>query len=176
MGQRSSQTTTISPNISAIRSQGSFMKRIAVIFLFKKLEYLFSSLLFCAMFFISPLGHADDVADAKAEFMRGVDFFSKERFEEAYVAFKVSYEMNPSLVVLYNIAMCEQILGHYAKSISSFQKFLKEGTDILHSEMLKNSKESIRKLMYLVGTLTLLNPPPGAAIKIDGKIIHNFRK
>ncbi|MCP4677784.1 MAG: PEGA domain-containing protein [Deltaproteobacteria bacterium] len=97
--------------------------------------------------------------------------FAAKQFTQAYDAFKTSYKINPALSALYNMAMCEQVLGFYVESITSFRKLIRDYKGNLKPEVMQKARHSIDKLMTLVGALTLNDPPDEAALEIDGTSI-----
>ena len=119
-------------------------------------------------FHLAPLFcEAESTDNAKAKFLEGAAYFANENYAEAYRAFKTSYEMKPVLTVLYNIAMCEMILGDYVQSLNSFTQLIHEGDGVIPDDFVEKAKSSMAELKSLVGTLTIKNAPPGALLHID---------
>ena len=106
--------------------------------------------------------------DARAKFVEGTTLFVEQKYAEAYASFKDSYALKPVLNVLYNIAMCEMVLGKYVESIHSFEQVVRDGAEVLKPDMLDKAAESIEKLSALLGTLRLKGIRSGTRLEIDG--------
>lgn len=136
--------------------------------LFCSITLLISSLLY------GYVGYSAETSDAKALFIKGASLFEEGKYDDAYDAFNESYHRQPVATALYNVAMCEMILGRYVESFASFKKLMEESGNILKPGLLQKVKESIEKLETLVGYLRLVELPGNAQLWIDGQLIDNI--
>lgn len=117
-----------------------------------------------------PKSLAESLApDARAEFEGGKLLFSDGDMAGALVKFQRAYEKSKDARVLWNIAVCEKRLRHYAKVIEYLERFRVEGAAVLEGDELKEAAELIAELRPFTGTIRLKVNQPLAAVTIDGE-------
>lgn len=70
-----------------------------------------------------------DVAAAQAAYNEGVAAFKAERYEEALGRFEAAYALDPSPILLYNMARANEELGRPAAAINRFEQYLDAAPD-----------------------------------------------
>jgi hypothetical protein len=108
---------------------------------------------------------ADD--EAREQFDTGVELFEAGKFEQAAVSFARAYELKPSFKLLYNIGQVENELGHFAKALDAYTRYLAEGGDQVERVRLEQVRAEVKRLNKLVGMIAIEGAPPGAAVYID---------
>lgn len=63
-------------------------------------------------------------AAAQAAYREGVGAFKAERYEEALARFEAAYALDPSPILLYNMARANEELGRPAAAIQRFEQYL----------------------------------------------------
>jgi hypothetical protein len=115
------------------------------------------------------LAAAQEGADeeAREQFDTGVELFEAGKFEQAAVSFARAYELKPSFKLLYNIGQVENELGHFAKALDAYTRYLAEGGDQIEKARLEQVRAEIKRLNKLVGMIVIEGAPPGAAVFVD---------
>jgi hypothetical protein len=111
--------------------------------------------------------------EARAQFDTGVELFEDGKFEQAAVSFARAYELKPSFKLLYNIGQVENELGHFAKALDAYTRYLTEGGDQVEKARLDQVRAEIKRLNKLVGMITIEDAPPGATVFIDERRAGN---
>lgn len=133
-------------------------------------EWVFA-ITICGTILISPLesGAAEDptVEMARARFREGVQFYDKQQYEKARLAFLQAYALKPHPSILLNLAQSELRGGRPADAATHFTEFLKSsgaaGTE-------KHDAESgLAAAKAKVGELTVSSDTSGAQITVDGE-------
>jgi hypothetical protein len=98
------------------------------------------------------LCEAQDIGQAKARFLEGIELVEQEKYQEALAAFEDSYRIYPKASVLFNIGMCQKALFKWNEAISTFEKYL-NSTDERNPERRLDAEKAIEEMMVLVGTV-----------------------
>jgi hypothetical protein len=118
----------------------------------------------------SPPASPDDFRAAKRHFNRGIQLFDQGNFPGALAEFESSYRRRPSPTVLYNIGLAQQQLHRYAEAIATLQRYLQ-----LSPSVPPQRAEAVRQLIAAMeprlARLDILVEPPGATVRIDGRIV-----
>jgi tetratricopeptide (TPR) repeat protein len=77
----------------------------------------------------SGVARADNNAEAKQHYQRGVTAYNLQRFEVALKEFQAAYESRPDAAFLFNIAQTQRQLGQYDAAIKSYRAYLREQPD-----------------------------------------------
>ncbi|MFH1436033.1 MAG: PEGA domain-containing protein [Pseudomonadota bacterium] len=108
--------------------------------------------------------------EAKERFTKGLMFVDEEDCNKALVEFKASYEIYPTAVVLYNIALCNDDLHKNAAALKYYSQYLDEAEEIPKDNETV-IRERIGQLEKMVGTLSVSCNVEGASVLVDGKKI-----
>src|SRR6516165_888620 len=71
---------------------------------------------------------ANNKAEARRHFQVGVSEAQAGAYREAVIEFTRAYELSPNFAVLYNLGMAEAALGDAAAAITTFERYLAEGS------------------------------------------------
>lgn len=78
-----------------------------------------------ALLLLLAPAHGEELrTQARQKFDEGREHFSAGRFQPALDAFKESYQLAPHPDLLFNIARCEEQLGHYRNALAAYERFL----------------------------------------------------
>ena len=72
---------------------------------------------------------ADAKSDARVAYQEGTGHFKAGRHPQALAAFEQAFKLDPSPVLLYNIARCHEEMGDVAQARSNFETYLKRVPD-----------------------------------------------
>jgi hypothetical protein len=95
------------------------------------------------------------------------DLLDANDFAGALVEYMRAYEQSKNPRVLYNVAVCEKNLRHYARAESRFKQELAEGTGKLAPQEEQSVKEAIAALDPFVSTVQITANEAGATLFID---------
>jgi hypothetical protein len=115
------------------------------------------------------LAGAEDVAEAKREYHQGFAALQAGRYAEALGHYRRSYELSPRPRTLFNMALCEEMLGREDVAFELFTEFLASAEE-RDAEFVGQAKERIAWLApRLAGRLTVTSTPAGAEVRVDGR-------
>lgn len=136
----------------------------------------FATICFAAFFFLvasaSPFRadtlRADDSyvdADteaAKRHFGKGVDFYKRERYDDALKEFEAAKLVRPVPAMDFNIARCYDRMERWEEAVTAFQRFIDSAPS--DDQEVPEAKERIRILRERIEKLrTSVQPPPPPA-------------
>jgi hypothetical protein len=107
--------------------------------------------------------------DARARFLQGLEHYRHGDYDEALAAFRESHGLDPRPVVLFNLGIALRALSRYADAISTFDRYLRE--EGLSRRQRADAARELRSLRRLVAPLEIQVHPPGANIRIDGRVV-----
>lgn len=120
---------------------------------------------------ISPLesGAAEDptVEMARARFREGVQFYDKQQYEKARLAFLQAYALKPHPSVLLNLAQSELRGGRPADAATHFAEYLK--TAGAAGAEKQDAESGLAAAKAKVGEITVSSDTSGAQIVVDGE-------
>jgi hypothetical protein len=109
-----------------------------------------------------------DATDRAHEaFERGVRLFRDEQWAAALAAFREAAAAREHPRVEYNIAYCEQALGHYAAAVAALQVALADQSD-LDAGVQPAAIALLAVCEHAVVHLSVTLDPPSAALAVDG--------
>ena len=97
------------------------------------------------------------------------DLYDAQDYAGALVEFQRAYDLSKDPRVLYNVAVCQKNLKHYAKAIHAFKHELSEGGPKLTAKDTKEIQDAVTLLAEYVSTLDVKSNEDGATISIDGE-------
>jgi PEGA domain len=109
--------------------------------------------------------------EAKAAYQSGLLVFNDGDSLGALEKFKHAYEVARDPRLLWNMAVCEKELRHYARAASLVQTFLKESGTRLTAEQRQSAVETQNALRAFYSRVTLSNAPDGATVSVDGTVV-----
>jgi hypothetical protein len=111
----------------------------------------------------------EQTADASQLFEQGLELIEQARYEEAAIAFKTAYELAPNYKVLYNVGEAERLVGHHARALEAYSRYLTEGADEIDEERASYVRERVAELTQQVGQIQVKCAVPGAVVLIDDR-------
>jgi hypothetical protein len=96
------------------------------------------------------------------------DLLDTSDFAGALVEYQRAYDESKNPRVLYNVAVCEKNLRHYAKAEAIFKQELTDGTGKISAQEEADVKAAIQALDPFVSTLEVTANETGATLLIDG--------
>jgi PEGA domain-containing protein/tetratricopeptide repeat protein len=117
-------------------------------------------------------GRADEVADAKARFHRGAELYRARQYREAIAEFEEAYRLKPAGAIHYNIAQCREKLGEWPAAIRSYNDYLREAPDANDRAVVRAAVKKLEERLAATGAQPLIvySDPPGAEVRIDGRV------
>ncbi len=114
---------------------------------------------------------ADDVAEAKARFKKGVELYRDRRWREAMLEFEAAHAAKPHGAIQFNIAQCRERLEDWPGALRSYQDYLREVPDANDRAAVRAAMRRLEERLAAAGAQLLLvyTAPPGARLSIDGK-------
>jgi tetratricopeptide (TPR) repeat protein len=114
---------------------------------------------------------ADDVAEARGHFKKGVELYGKKRWREAMAEFETAYKLKPHGSIHFNIGQCRERLEDWAGAIRSYTDYLRDLPSAPDRADVKAALARIDERLAASGLQALLvyTDPPGARVSIDGR-------
>jgi hypothetical protein len=103
---------------------------------------------------------------AKEAFDTGKFLFNEDP-AKAYAKFKRAHELSGDARLLYDMAVCEKALKHYARMQVLLTRYLAEGGPLVSPESRQASTETLRAVKPFVDSLTIRIAESGAMVTID---------
>lgn len=104
---------------------------------------------------------ADAKADAKAAYQQGTTHFKAQRHAQALASFEQAFKLDPSPVLLYNIARCAEEMGDVERARTNFELYLKR----LPNAADRADVERRIRVMQAVADRNRAVPAPSRAVK-----------
>jgi hypothetical protein len=117
-----------------------------------------------------PLGETLK-GDAKAAYEEARRLFKAGDYKASLDALERAQKLSPDPRLFWNMAACENKLGHHAKAITLVEKYLAAGGGILSDAERKEATDFIVAMQTLVGTVTVSSPLEGVELAIDDEIV-----
>ncbi|MGE5785754.1 MAG: PEGA domain-containing protein [Myxococcales bacterium] len=110
---------------------------------------------------------SDQLAEGRAHFVRGVEYYKDEDFRNAMVEFKHAYELAPNYKILYNLGQTAQELKDYAFALKCLEQYLAEGGNEVRADRRTEVSATVRKLKQRVAEVTLSTSVSDAEVFVD---------
>ncbi|HSD22191.1 MAG TPA: PEGA domain-containing protein [Anaeromyxobacter sp.] len=119
-----------------------------------------------------PSARADDVAEAKACFRKGAELYRAKQYREAIAEFEAAYRLKPAGAIHYNVAQCRERLGEWPAAIRSYHDYLRETPEANDRAVVRAAVKKLEERLAATGAQPLLvySDPPGAEVRIDGRV------
>lgn len=108
---------------------------------------------------------------AKQEYEAARILFDDGDFLGAIAKFKRAYELSGDPRLLWNQAVCEKELRHYARSAELIRRYLAEGADLLEPQKKDEVQRILDSLKRFSSRVVFSGVPNGASLRIDGEAI-----
>ena len=92
-------------------------------------------------------------------------------FAGALAEFKHAYLLSTDPRLLFNMAICEKELHHYARMRSVLEQYLHEGAKVATQDSLSAAQDALTAIKPLVAEVTLHVNEAGAEVSIDGEVV-----
>jgi hypothetical protein len=92
-------------------------------------------------------------------------------FGGALAEFRQAYTYSKDPRLLFNMAICEKELHHYAKMRGILDQYLRDGVGVASPESLASAQDALSAIKPLVAALQLKVSEPGAEVSVDGEVI-----
>ena len=104
--------------------------------------------------------HADAKSDAKAAYQAGAAHFKAGRHARALASFERAYKLDPSPILLYNIARCAEEMGDVERARTNFELYLKRVPEA-------PDRADVERRIRVMQAVAERNPvaPPGAGVE-----------
>jgi PEGA domain-containing protein len=133
---------------------------------------LLSIALLLALLLPAPAVRADEVAEAKTRFRRGAELYRAKQYREAIGEFEAAYRLKPAGAIHYNVAQCRERLGEWPAAIRSYHDYLREAPEANDRAVVRAAVKKLEERLAATGAQPLLvySDPPGAEVRIDGRV------
>lgn len=109
--------------------------------------------------------------EAQTHWDNAVSLYKLGRWADARTSFMSAYDASKNPRVLFNAAVCEKNLAHYAKAIDLYKRQLAEGAGKLAADEEAEVKTQIAGLEKLLAPVTITVSEPGADVFVDDERI-----
>ncbi len=107
--------------------------------------------------------------EAKAAYEAGKLLYGDGDYAGARVKFQAAFDASQDPRLLWNMAICEKGLRHYAKVVSLTQQYLKAGESMLSEADRTEATDLLAAIESFTVELTITVNEPGAEILVDGE-------
>ena len=99
------------------------------------------------------------------------DLLDTSDFAGALVEYQRAYDLSKNPRVLYNVAVCQKNLRHYARAEATFKQELTDGAGKISPQEEADVKAAIQALDPFVSTVEISSNETGATLLIDGEAV-----
>lgn len=117
-----------------------------------------------------PLGQSLPV-DAKRDYDAGRLLFEDGDYATALLKYRAAYDATHDARLLWDVAVCQKNLRHYAKALATLARYTVEGGDLLSAQDRKDAADLTRALRPLTQAETIRVSEPGAEVAVDGEAV-----
>ncbi|MGH7437814.1 MAG: PEGA domain-containing protein, partial [Polyangiaceae bacterium] len=90
-------------------------------------------------------------------------------FNGALAEFKHAYELSKDPRLLFNMAICQKELHHYARMRSLLEQYLRDGAQITTAESQSAAQDALAAIKPLVASIHVTVNEDGADVSVDGE-------
>ncbi len=106
--------------------------------------------------------------EAKSAYTSAKLLLDDNDFAGALTKFKRAYDVSKDARLLWNMAVCEKELRHYARAATLVSRYLKEGGAVISTEQRQSATDTQTALRAFYSTVKLSGVPDGATVQVDG--------
>jgi hypothetical protein len=110
-------------------------------------------------------------ADAKRDYDAAKMLFDDGDYATALLKYQAAYEATHDVRLLWDVAVCEKSLRHYATTLATLGRYLAEGGDGLSAGDRHDAQELSRAIAPFTSAQTLNVSEDGAEVWIDGQLV-----
>lgn len=107
--------------------------------------------------------------DARAAYESAKLLFEDGDHAGALTKFKRAFELSSDPRLLWNMAVCEKELRHYARSAALVNRYLEDGSKVISAEQRRSATETQTALRAFYSTVQLDGAADGATVLVDGE-------
>ena len=108
-------------------------------------------------------------ADAKRDYDAGKMLFDDGDYATALLKYRAAYDATHDPRLLWDVAVCEKSLRHYATTVALLGRYLAEGGELLSASDRRDAQELSRAIAPFTAAQILSVSEDGADIAIDGQ-------
>lgn len=108
---------------------------------------------------------------AKPHFWAAMNLYEANDFRGALLKFQLAYDHSSDPRLLWDIAICEKALGHYARALPLVQRYLSEARAFISEADRESAEELANAIADFVGPVRIECSQPGATVLIDDEEI-----
>ncbi|HEY1692744.1 MAG TPA: PEGA domain-containing protein [Polyangiaceae bacterium] len=109
--------------------------------------------------------------DAKRDYDAGKLLFEDGDYATALLKYRAAYDRTHDARLLWNVAVCQKDLRHYAKAAATLERYLTEGGGALSSGDRRDARDLLHAIDPFTVPMTLVVSEPGAEIWIDDALV-----
>jgi hypothetical protein len=117
----------------------------------------------------SPSGEVTGAA--KVAYDAAMVLYADGDFTGALLGFQRAYDLSDSPNLLWNMALCEKKLSHYARAIRLLERYQIEGGERLTDKDRAGAAFLSEKMKSFVSTLRVTVNEPGASVLVDDEVV-----
>ena len=106
-------------------------------------------------------------ADAKRDYDAGKLLFEDGDFGTALLKYQAAYDSTRDARLLWDVAVCEKSLRHYARALAALTRYLAEGAEVLTVADRRDSQDLSKAITPFTSAQTLHVAQDGAEVWID---------
>jgi hypothetical protein len=110
-------------------------------------------------------------ADAKRDYDAGKLLFDDGDFATALLKYQAAYDATHDARLLWDVAVCEKSLRHYARTLSILARYVSEGGDLLGAQDKRDAQDLSRAIAPFTSAQTIDVSESGAEVWIDGVLV-----
>lgn len=107
--------------------------------------------------------------DARREYDAARVLFDDQDFSGSIAKFKRAYQLSHDPRLLWNQAVCEKELRHYARASELIRRYLREGEALIEPQKRDDARRILDSLKQFSSQVVLSGVPPGSKLSIDGE-------
>jgi hypothetical protein len=109
--------------------------------------------------------------DARRDYDAGKLLFEDGDYGTALLKYQAAYDATHDPRLLWDVAVCEKSLRHYARAIEVLARYVTEGGELLTAGDRRDAQELTRAITPFTATETLHVSQDGAEVRIDDKVV-----
>ncbi len=110
-------------------------------------------------------------ADARRDYDAGKMLFDDGDFATALLKYQAAYDATHDARLLWDVAVCEKSLRHYATTLATLARYQAEGGDLLSTGDRRDAQELSRAIAPFTSAQTINVSEEGAEVWIDGLLV-----
>jgi hypothetical protein len=119
----------------------------------------------------TPSAQAQPQVQAEEHFLRAVALYRDGDLEGAYIEFKRAHQISPHYRILYNLATVSIERHDYARAISFYEQYLRDGGAALPEDRRRDVTLSLAELETRVGQLTIETESEGWRLFVNDTLV-----